>query len=97
MRFRVLQVLGCMVHGEGCCSPGRIETHIDTYDMALLCADASAHFFFGELRTRPVVRCCRAPFLEVGLLLRQLVGRAETPVGVPSLQGVQSISPQGQK
>jgi hypothetical protein len=67
--------------------PGTQGTHVDPYDILLLCADSPTHFFFGELRTRSIVRCCRASFLEVGLLLGQLVRRAETPVGVPSLQG----------
>ena len=62
-------------------------THIDPYDILLLCTNPSTHLFFGELCTRPVVRCCRASSVEVGLLLSELVRCAETSVGVSGLTG----------
>jgi hypothetical protein len=61
-------------------------THIDPYDIPLPRADTPTRFFVGEFRTRSVVRCRRASFLEVRFLLSQLVGRAEAPVGVSSLR-----------
>ena len=91
--LRALESCGCTEHGEehgeGAETPsaGWRATHIDPYDMALVCTDAPVHFFVGEFRARSVVGRCRAPFLEVGLFLRQLVGRAETPVGVSRLHG----------